>query len=108
MESARGGHSNPSSSARSSTKGSPPAAAERPAAPPLDRIQLQHLVRATVCDPQITGIEDDTVRITECRLGGYRQEKTYGIATERMDSDVVPPSLPVTSRRMLTSVVLGV
>ncbi len=32
----------------------------------------------------------------------------YGIATVRTDSEVVTPSLPVTSRRMLTSFVLGV
>src|ERR1700722_16511983 len=29
----------------------------------------------------------------------------YGIATDRMDSDVVPPSFSVTSKRMLTSFV---
>ena len=32
----------------------------------------------------------------------------YGIATDRTDSEVVRPLVPVTSRRMLTSVVLGV
>jgi hypothetical protein len=35
-------------------------------------------------------------------------EKRYGIATTRTDSDVVPPSLPLTSKRMRTSVVVGV
>ena len=34
--------------------------------------------------------------------------KPYGIAADRIDSDVVPPSPPVTSKRMVTSSVLGV